>query len=202
MTVSSGRAPRSAVTRTAARLRRLPLLVWVGALVIVLVGLTAALGGFAPAPDRGRPVEVGEEILLHRWRVHIDGAQLLDDTYENQARDPRIRLTVRLEFVGQESECCLNDGMLEVRYAGRTADHPNVAYIEPRRTGGFDPDVPTTQHFDFYLKTEDPLATPPDSVEVVVRDERPNRSPLWKSWVVSHAVASVQVPCPDERRRR
>jgi len=202
MTVPDRRASRSAVTRMAAGLRRLPLLVWVGALAIVLVGLTAALGGFAPAPDKGRPVAVGEEILLHRWRVHVDGAQLLDDTYENQPRDPRIRLTVRLEFVGEETECCLNDGMLEVRYAGYTADHPNVAYVEPRRTGGFDPDVPTTQHFEFWLKTDDPLTTPPDSVEVVVRDERPSRSPLWKSWVVSHAVASVTVPCPDDRRRR
>ena len=185
--------------RMAAALRRLPLLVWVGALVIVLGGLTAALGGFASAPDRGRPVEVGEEILLHRWRVHVDEAQLLDDTYQDQ--DPRIRLTVRLEFIGRETECCLSDGMLEVRYAGHTSADPLDVYTEPRSILGFDPDVPTTRPFDFRLMTSDLPAAPPDSVQVVVRDERPNRSLLWKTWVASHAVASVEVPCPDDRRR-
>ena len=188
------------IKRLAAALRRLPLLVWVAALVIVMVGLTAAVGGFAPAPDRGRPVEAGEEILLHRWRVHVDEAQLLDDTYQD--RDPRIRLTVRMEFLGRQTECCLSDGMLEVRYAGHTSDDPLDVYTEPRSILGFDPDVPTTHLFDFRLLTSDLPAVPPGSVQVVVRDERPNRSPLWKSWVVSHAVASVEVPCPDERRRR
>ena len=64
----------------AARLRRLPPLAWVIAVGVVAVGLTAALGGFAPAPDHGRPVEAGDQVLTQRWRIQVDRAALIDDS--------------------------------------------------------------------------------------------------------------------------
>ena len=44
--------------------------------------------------------------------------------------------------------------------------------------------------------------TPPDRVEVVVRDERPSRSLILTDWALAGAVASVDLPCNDERARR
>jgi hypothetical protein len=201
-TVGTYRDAMAGVGQLGRRLRRLPLLAWVGALAIVLVGLTATLGGFAEAPDHGRPVGPGEEILLTRWRVHIDRATLIDETYDGQQPDPRIRLEVRLEFTGEQTECCLTDGVLEVRYAGRTQDNVIDDYGEPRSILGFDPGVVASHVLLFQLEPVELPAPVPDRVAVVVRDERPSRSPIWTGWQVSHAVASVDLPCPDERRRR
>lgn len=185
-----------------ARLRRLPLLVWVAALVTVLVGLTAALGGLGSAPDRGWPVAPGEEILLTRWRIHVDRAALVDESYAGQQRDPRIRVELRIEFIADETECCLTDRMLEVRYAGRTSVHPLDDYRDPRSILHFDPDVVAAHVLLFRIEPVD-LPTPvPDRVEVVVRDERRTSSPIWSEWVAGYAAASVDLPCPDERRRR
>lgn len=191
------------IRQTASGLRRLPLLVWVGASAVVLIGLTGAFGGFAPALDHGRVARPGEEILLQRWHVHVDDAALVDDSLEGQEPDPRIRLTVRLEFLGTESECCLTDGMLEARYAGVVTDGPWAVYEELRSSNqDFDPDVPTTRVLDFPLDGPDVPPSAPETVDVVVRDERPSSSPLWATWIPSAAVATVELPVSDLRRRR
>lgn len=193
----------SGIRRTRRGLRRLPLLVWVGALVAVLVGLTGALGGFAPALDHGRPIGAGEEITIQRWHVHVDDAVLVDDSYASNDPDPRIRVTLRLEFLGEASECCLSDRLLEVRYAGAVATNPWAVSEELRSaTLDFDPDVATTRVLEFSVSDVTVPAPAPDTVEVVVRDERPGRSPLWPIWSASTAVASVELPVTDLRRRR
>lgn len=190
------------VGRYSARLRLLPPALWVGALVVVLVGLTAAFGGFAPAPDRGRPVEAGEQILLQRWRIHVDHAVLVDHSLDGQDPAPRIQLVVRTEFTGDQTLCCLTEGLLEVRYAGRVATRVMTPSSEPRSILGFDPGVEVTRTLEFPIDPVD-LPTPaPRRVEVVVRDERPSRSLILEDWVLAAAVATVEMNCPDERARR
>ena len=192
----------SGFRRTTARLRRLPLLVWAGALVVVLIGLTAALGGFAPALDHGRPVAAGERITLQRRHLQIDDAVLVDDNYEGENPDPRIWLTVQVEFLGQESTCCMSDGLIEVRYAGAVADHASGVYGELRSpTLDFDPDVPTTRMLEFSVSDVAVPTPAPETVEVVVRDERPG-TVLWPIWSAGSAVATVELPVTDLRGRR
>ena len=103
-----------------ARLRRLPSVVWLVAVLVVVTGLVAASGGFAPGRDRGRPTAAGEQILLQRWRVHVDRAALVDDSYPGSDPSPRLRVRLRTEFTGDETLCCLSERMIEVRYAGQT----------------------------------------------------------------------------------
>lgn len=108
-----------------------------------------------------------------------------------------------MEFAGTKSECCLNDRMLTVRYAGASVDTPWAVYGELRSSDAdFDPDVPTTRVLDFALEGVDVSQHVPETAEVVVRDERPNPSPFWGGWIASTAVASVEVPVADVRARR
>lgn len=186
----------------AARLRRLPPAVWVGAVLVVVTGLVAAFGGFAPGLDRGPVVAPGEQILLQRWRVHVDRAALVDDSYVGSEPRPRVRIRLRLEFIGHETICCQSERMIEVRYAGQAVTQNWPADGELRSSLGFDPGVEVTVAADFPLAFEGFPATPPDRVEVVVRDERRSRSLILTEWVASDAAATVVLSCPDERVRR
>ena len=186
----------------AARLRRLPPLVWVVAVALVATGLVSALGGFAPASDRGRPVAPGDEILTQRWRLHIDAAALVDDTPANADPDPVIRVRLRTEFTGPKTLCCLSERMLEVRFGGQVVTRTRTADEDSRSTLGYDPEVMVARVLEFPLESStlpDPL---PDRVEVIVRDERRSRSLILDDWRVTHAVAGVDLPCPDDRERR
>lgn len=186
----------------AARLRRLPPVVLVLAVLLVVSGLVAVLGGFAPGQDRGRDATPGEQILLQRWRVHVDRAALVDDSYAGSEPRPRVRIRLRLEFIGHETICCLAERMVEVRYAGQVVTQNWPADGELRSSLGFDPGVEVTVAADFPLAFEGLPATPPDRVEVVVRDERPSRSLILTDWAASDAAATVVLSCPDERVRR
>lgn len=123
----------------AARLRGLPPLVWVVAVLIVVTGLVAACGGFAPGQDRGRPVAAGEQILLQRWRLQVDRAALVDDSYPGSDPAPRLQIRLRTEFTGHETLCCLSERMIEVRYGGQTVTRNWPAAGELRSGLGFDP---------------------------------------------------------------
>jgi hypothetical protein len=185
-----------------ARLRRLPPAVWVAAVLVVAGGLIAALGGFAPGQDRGRAVAPGEQILLQRWHVSVERATLVDDSYPGSDPDPRLRIRLRTEFTGDKTLCCLSERMLEVRYAGQVVTRSWPADGELRSSLGFDPGVEVTRVLEFPLEPERFPAAPPDRVQVVVRDERPSRSLILTDWAVAGAVATVELPCPDERARR
>lgn len=186
----------------AARLRGLPPVVWVVAALIVVTGLVAAFGGFSPDQDRGRPVAAGEQILLQRWRLQVDRAALVDDSYPGSDPAPRLQIRLRTEFTGHETLCCLSERMIEVRYAGQTVTRNWPAAGELRSGLGFDPGVEVARTVEFPLE---PGALPtelPERVEVVVRDERPSRSLFLTDWAVAGAAATVDLPCPDERARR
>ncbi len=183
-------------------LRRLPPLVWVTAVAVVAIGLTAALGGFAPAPDHGRPVEAGERVLTQRWQIRVDRAALIDDSYPGQDPDPRIRVWLRTRYTGDESLCCLTERMIEVRYAGQSLTRIWASPLDPRSTLGYDPDVEVARVLEFPLEHDVLPTTLPDRVEVVIRDERPSRSLILTDWVVAPALAEVDLACPDERSQR
>lgn len=189
-------------TSPAARLRRLPPLVWVLAVLLLLSALVAAFGGFAPGQDRGRAVAPGEQILLQRWHLSVDHAALVDDSYAGSDPSPRLRIRLRTEFLGDETLCCLSERMVEVRYAGQAVTRSWPADGELRSSLGFDPGVEVTRTLEFPLEPGGFLAAPPDRVQVVVRDERPSRSLILTEWAVTGAVATVDLPCPDERERR
>ena len=177
-------------------------MLWVLAVLVVVTGLIGAFGGFAPSQDRGRVVPPGEQVLLQRWRVHVDRAALVDDSYPGSDPSPRLRIAVRTEFTGDETLCCLSERMLEVRYAGQVVTRNWPADGELRASLGFDPGVETSRTLEFPLDPGGFLAAPPDRVQVVVRDERPSRSVILTDWAVAGAVATVDLPCPDERERR
>lgn len=185
-----------------ARLRRLPSVVWLVAVLVVVTGLVAASGGFAPGRDRGRPTAAGEQILLQRWRVHVDRAALVDDSYPGSDPSPRLQVRLRTEFTGDETLCCLSERMIEVRYAGQTVTRHWSAPGELRTSLGFDPGVEVARTVEFPLESDGLPANPPERVEVVVRDERPSRSLILTDWAVAGAAAVVDLPCPDERVRR
>ena len=187
-------------SRVTGPLRRLPPLVWVLAVVVVVTGLVSALGGFAPASDRGRPVAPGDQILTHRWQLHIDQAALVDDSPPNGDPDPVIRVRLRTEFTGTKTLCCLSERMLEVRFGDQVVTRTRTANEDVRSTLGYDPGVMVSRVLEFPLDAlPDPL---PDSVEVIIRDERRSRSLILDDWRVTHAVAGVDLPCPDDRARR
>ena len=182
-----------------ARLRRLPPLVWVLTVAAVVTGLVAALGGFAPARDVGRPAVAGEQILTSRWLIQVDRAALVDVGAGDP--EPRIRVWLRTEFDGDETLCCLLDGMLEVRYAGQALTRIWSSEEDPRSLLGFDPQVQVSRVLDFPLDQPVP-GSPPDEVEVLIRDERPPRSLILTDWELGSAVAGVVLACPDERAAR
>ena len=189
-------------SRVAGPLRRLPPVLWVLAVAVVAAGLVSALGGFAPASDRGRSVAPGDQILTHRWRLHIDDAALVDDSPSNADPDPVIRVRLRTEFTGTKTLCCLSERMLEVRFGGQVVTRTRTADEDVRSTLGYDPGVLVARVLEFPLESDalpDPL---PDRVEVIVRDERPSRSLILDDWRVTHAVAGVDLPCADDRARR
>ena len=187
-------------SRVTGALRRLRPLVWVLTVAVVVTGLLSALGGFAPASDRGRPVAPGDQILTHRWRLHIDDAALVDDSPPNADPDPVIRVRLRTEFTGTETLCCLSERMLEVRFGGQVVTRTRTADEDVRSNLGYDPGVMVGRILEFPLDAlPDPL---PDRVEVIVRDERPSRGLILDDWRVTHAVAGVDLPCPDDRERR
>jgi hypothetical protein len=189
-------------SRVTGTLRRLHPLLWVLAAAVVATGLVSALGGFAPASDRGRPVAPGDQILTQRWRLHIDAASLVDDSPPNADPDPVIRVRLRTEFTGTETLCCLSERMLEVRFGGRVVTRTQTADEDARSTLGYDPGVMVARVLEFPLESgalPDPL---PDRVEIIVRDERRSRSLILDDWRVTHAVAGVDLPCPDDRERR
>jgi hypothetical protein len=189
-------------SRVAGPLRRLPPVLWVLAVAVVAAGLVSALGGFAPASDRGRSVAPGDQILTQRWRLHIDDAALVDDSPPNADPDPAIRVRVRTEFTGTKTLCCLSERMLGVRFGGQVVTRTRTADEDVRSTLGYDPGVLVARVLEFPLESDalpDPL---PDRVEVIVRDERPSRSLILDDWRVTHAVAGVDLPCADDRARR
>jgi hypothetical protein len=168
----------------------------------VTVGLVAALGGFAPALDRGRLVGPGEQILTQRWQIHVDSARLLDDTPEPNEPKPVVEVRLRMEFTGEKTVCCLAERMLEVRYAGQAVTTMWASYEDPRSSGGHDPLVESSRVLEFPLDAARLPRDLPAGVQVVVRDERPPRSLILEEWGVAGAVATVALPCPDERTRR
>jgi hypothetical protein len=182
-----------------ARLQRLPPLVWVLTVAVVVTGLVAALGGFAPARDVGRPAVAGEQILTSRWRIQVDRAALVDVGAGDP--EPRIRVWLRTEFDGDDTLCCLLEGMFEVRYAGQALTRIWSSEEDPRSLLGFDPQVRVSRVLDFPLDGPVP-DTVPDEVEVVIRDERPPRSLILTDWELGSAVAGVVLACPDERVAR
>lgn len=184
-----------------ARLRRLPPVVWVLAVAVVVTGLVAALGGFAPAQDVGRTVAAGEQVQTSRWRIQVERAALV--AVGTSEPEPRVRVWLRTEFTGDETLCCLLDGMLEVRYAGRALTRVwSVSEEDPRSLLGFDPLVEVDRVLDFPLEDVALPGDPPSEVEVVIRDERPTRSLLSDDWELGPAVADVVLACPDERTAR
>lgn len=171
------------------------------AVVVVATGVVSALGGFAPVPDRGRPVAPGDQILTQRWRLHIDDAALVDDSPPTADPQPVIRVRLRTEFTGAETLCCLSERMLEVRFGGQVVTRTRTAVGDVRSNLGYDPRVLVARVLEFPLESQalpDPL---PDTVEVIVRDERRTRSLILDDWRVSNAAAGVVLPCPDERVR-
>lgn len=180
----------------------MPPLLWVLAVATVTVGLVAALGGFAPALDRGRLVGAGEQIITQRWLVRVDHARLVDDSPEPNEPRPMVEVRLRIEFTGEETECCLADRLLEVRYAGQAVTTTWSSVEDPRSSIGYDPRVEVARVFEFPLDHRSLPATPPTGVEVVVRDERRSRSLIIDNWVATTATATARLPCPDERVRR
>lgn len=183
-----------------ARSRRLPPVTWVLAVAAVVVGLVAALGGFAPARDVGRPTPAGEQVQTSRWRIQVDRAALVD--LGTSDPEPRIRVWLRTEFLGDETLCCLLDGMLEVRYADQVITRIWSAPDDPRSLLNFDPAVEVARVLDFPLDGTRMPTAPPGTVELVIRDERPSRSLILTDWELGSAVAGVLLACPDERAAR
>lgn len=190
----------TSVSGPRARLRRLPPVFWVLSVAVVVTGLIAALGGFASAPDSGRPAVADEQILTTRWRIQVDRAALVDVGVGDP--ESRIRVWMRTEFVGDETLCCLTDGMLEVRYAGQTLTRIWSSEEDPRSLLGFDPGVQVDRVLDFPLEEGRAPAAPPPEVVLVIRGERPSRSVILTDWELGSAVADVVLACPDERTGR
>lgn len=180
--------------------RRLPPVVWVLAVAVVVVGLVAALGGFTPAQDVGRPTSAGEPVQTTRWRIQVDRAALVD--LGTSDPDPRVRVWLRTEFVGDETLCCLLDGMLEVRYADQVLTRIWSSPDDPRSLLGFDPSVEVSRVLDFPLDATRLPTAPPATADVVIRDERPSRSLILTDWELGAVVAGVVLECPDQRAAR
>ena len=168
---------------------------WVGAVAAALaaVGLVAALGGFAPAPQRS--TGAGQVIHLARWDLTAHRAELVDADADGTATDPTVRVWFTVVNTWTDSQI-QPWGLVRVVLPDGTAPDDASWQVEGR-SGGFDPDVPQ----EAFLEVDvDPGWTGDRPLTVQVFDEQRSNTPApIEVWGRTAAVAVFDLTCEDHR---
>lgn len=174
-----------------------PLLVAFGVLLLV-IGLTWALGGFRPAEAVGRPTPAGQSIDLQRWTISVESCAYVDRSLSGYEIDPAARVTVRMRNRTDQTIQVPADGLFTARLGTRELAEAQPAPGQQRSALNFDPDVTVVQSYDFALPTKVPAAT---ELTVLVHRER-NRANLVFSdnWWAEEPAAAVTMRCADHRQ--
>ncbi len=177
-------------------------LAWVLLSVLVVLGLVAALGGFArAAPLQGPRVDPGQAIELMRFRVAVDRVELVDvDAYGGDA-DPTLLVTLQATNTSDRSVSGLPSGMVAVVADGVTLPDGYLDGVGARGTA-LDPGHQQVTRFTVgWTATQ-----APSEVDVVVYDEKPPENYLDDGTTPdldpSHPAAVAAVPVLDQRKRR
>lgn len=179
---------------------------WVLPLCLVLAILFPVwlAGGFRPADRLAGPrAELGETLELRRWTITVHRVALVDTSLEDYEQDPAFRVWARIVLTDDESQDFLPDGLIGVRVPGEPQPG-TFGYQNQDRGMGFDPDVPREVIFDYkWPDADEPRHLPaPDTVTVVVRDERWSYNYVWGDELkVGDPAGLITVPVDDRRKR-
>ena len=178
------------------------------AVVVLLVGLVGATGGFDRATGTGpRRFEPGRDIVLARWVLVVEGVDLVDTTSYDSPSPPTFRIRLRATWTGDATTDVLGAGLVSVVVPGgpETAPDLTTATAGPY-SGGFDPDVPRPAELEVVWPAgadeKAPRRLAPATVQVVVSDEREAQNFLFADeWVTTAPLGHVDVPVTDSRTR-
>lgn len=164
-----------------------------GAVAVGVLGLIAALGGFAPASIR--VPAAGTTTHLARWDVTPLRAELVDGD-DSGPRTPTVRVWFTLTVTGPESLSAPWSLVEVVLPDGRTPDATN--WVTPARDGGFDPDVPRQAYLE--LEAPEPGWTGDRPLGLRLVDERRSDTPApIEIWAKRGPVATLELTCEDRR---
>lgn len=165
-------------------------------MVGLLVGLIAVAGGFRSAgADLGRTLPAGQEVALGGWRVTVLSAEYTDQSLWQTDTDPRVRVTLRLAWTGEETRVEPTSGVIALADDGVVRSEAGLRQ-PTSRSGGYDPGVPQTAYLEW------PTPHRPAQVEVLLRSEVTGQSYLFDhSWGPGRVIGHVSLPCPDRRHR-
>jgi hypothetical protein len=165
-----------------------------GAAAAGVVGLVAALGGFAPASIR--VPAAGTTTHLARWDVTPLRAELVDGDDPDEPQSPTVRVWFTLTVTGPES-LSAPWGLAEVVLPdGRTPEA--TSWFTPAREGGFDPDVPRQAYLE--LEAPEPGWTGDRPLGLRLFDERRSDSPApIEIWAKRGPVEVLELVCEDRR---
>lgn len=163
------------------------------AVVLVVVGVVAVLGGFGER--RPRPAEmrgVGDEIAVARYTLRVDGAEWV----ARSGAEPELRVAMTLTNTTRDA-LYLSDYAVLVRLADGTVlplDDDRTARVwREGNVGMFDPLLP--EKAVLTIKKGLP-ASMPGEIAVFVSDEVPRADGPVSSggWVFDRMAARVDVP--------
>ena len=169
-----------------------------------LLGTTWLIGGFRPATATGRPMAAGEQIELHRWEIVVQSARYTDQARAGYDVEPRIRIAMRVVNRDDATQLAPNSKMITVRVGGQVLTEEQIA-SGGGRSFNYDPDVPAELVYDFRWPAEGSTdrPVPPREVTVIIRDEREAQNFVYdETLVAGDVVATIRLPCPDERKVR
>lgn len=196
---------RSVVSHTPPRrttlIRDWVILASVAAVLLVAVW---GFGGFRPATATGRPVAPGEEIELNRWQLSVLSASYSDQALRGYEIDPVIRVDLRAVNLDDATQLAPTPKMITVRVDGQVLTDDQLGTTS-QRSFNYDPDVPARLVYEYSWPPEDApgRVDPPREITVIIRDERETQNFVYdENLVAGDAVASVRLPCPDDREKK
>lgn len=174
-----------------------PLVVALGVLLLV-VGLAWALGGFRPAQAAGRPTPAGQPIDLQRWTITVESCAYVDRSVSGDPIEVSARVSVRIRNRTERTIGDLSDNLLTARLGTRELAEAQWSPGQLLEGLNFDPDVTTVGSYDFPLPRS---ADPTTELTVLVHRER-NRANLVfnEDWAAEEPAAAVTMRCADHRK--
>ena len=176
--------------------------------VLLVVGLVAATGGFGRAPGVGpRRFALGQPVVLARWVLVVQGVDLVDTTTYDSPSAPTFRIRLSATWTGDETTALLGAGLVSVVVPGGPATATAVTTLAAGAySGGFDPDVPRPAQLEVVWPAgadeNAPRLPAPGTVQVVLSDEREAQNFLVADeWVTTSPLGHVDVPLTDKRTR-
>lgn len=171
---------------------------WLGTLGVlaVVVGVIAATGGFAAAPQARRSAEVGVGVDNGRARWTVRGAELTTTSLSGYSIEPSLRVRFGIVNTSDRTDGYVDRGVVELLLPDGTVTDDLDWRANPR-SFALQPDVPADVFVEFEVSPERFAGA---TVTVRIHDQVPAESVVSAdSWKTTSAATDVVVHVRDAR---